>query len=167
MIFETERLIIKPIDIKDKPDLFSMCEDLNVWTYLGGFNTANFNRKNIENLENLESRLPDFNRWIIRNKTNNIFLGYLVLGTHHDGDDIELSYLLLSKYWGNGYALEAAREIIRYAFNERKLNRLVAETQSANLVSCKLLEKLGFRKVKELTRFNAEQSLYALDNTAV
>jgi len=161
MTFETERCFIKPICSNDKQDLFSMCDDTDVWNYLGGSSTANFHRANIENLE---KHLPDPKRWIIRDKKDNSFLGYLSLGSHHDGEDTELSYLLLSKYWGNGYASEAASEIVRYVFNERKLKRLVAETQSANLVSCKLLEKLGFYKLKVLTRFNAEQTLYAIDN---
>ena len=170
MIFETERCIIKPISTDDKPDLFSMCDDINVWQYLGGSNTAEYHRKHIENLEALLSSVSntDLSRWIIRNKINNVFLGYLCLDNHHDSDDdIQLSYMLLSNCWGNGYASEAAREIIRHAFNERKLNRLFAETQSANLASCKLLEKLGFYKIKELIRFNAEQTLYAIDNPAL
>jgi predicted HD superfamily hydrolase involved in NAD metabolism len=161
MTFETERCIIKPISSSDKQDLFSMCDDIDVWNYLGGSNTANFHRTNTENLE---KHLPDPNRWTIRDKKDNAFFGYLSLGTHHDGEDTELSYLLLSKYWGNGYASEVVSEMVRYVFSERKLKRLVAETQSANLVSCRLLEKLGFYKLKELTRFNAEQSLYAIDN---
>ena len=164
MAFETKRCIIKPISLDDKQDLFSMCDDIDVWKYLGGTNTANFHRTNIENLE---KHLPDPNRWTIRNKSDNTFLGYLSLGTHHDGEDTELSYMLLSKYWGNGYASEVAREAIQYVFKLRGLKRLVAETQSANLASCKLLEKLGFYKLKELTRFNAEQTLYAIENPAI
>jgi len=160
-MLETKRCIIKPISSNDKQGLFSMCDDADIWNYLGGSSTANSHRTNIENLE---KHLPDPNRWTIRDKKDDTFLGYLSLGTHHDGEDTELSYLLLSKYWGNGYASEVASEIVRYVFNERKLNRLVAETQSANLASCKLLEKLGFYKLKELTRFNAEQTLYAIDN---
>ncbi len=163
MIFETERCVISPINPNDKLDLFSMCDDINVWQYLGGVSTAERHRKNIQHLENLA---PEFcsSRWTIRNKTNNLFLGYTSLDTHHDGDDMELSYMLLSNHWGNGYATEAAREIIRYAFNEKRLDRLVAEAQSVNLGSRHVLEKLGFYKIKELTRFNAEQTLYALDN---
>jgi len=164
MIFETERCNIKPICSDDKNDLFSMCDDADVWRYLGGSGTASLHRTNIENLE---KHLPDPNRWTIRDKVNDTFIGYLSLGVHHDGDDTELSYLLLSKHWGNGYATEVAREIIRRVFQERKLGRLVAETQSANIISCKLLEKLGFCKLKELTRFNARQSLYAIDNPAL
>lgn len=163
MIFETERCIVNPICCDDKRDLISMCGDINVWEYLGGANTAVAQRRKIENHEKLPPEQLE-NQWIIRNKADNTFMGYLSLNTHHDGDDIELSYMLLSKYWGSGYASEVAGEFIRYAFNERKLNRLVAETQSANIASCKLLEKLGFHKLKELIRFDAKQTLYALDN---
>ena len=71
--------------------------------------------KNIENLENLPSEFFA-TRWIIRNKANNNFLGYTSMDTHHDGEYMELSYMLLSECWGYGYATEVANEIIRYAF---------------------------------------------------
>ena len=171
MIFKTERCIIKQVNTDDKQDLFSMCDDPNVWQYLGGNSTAEHHRKNIENMEHLlaNADLTELTRWAIRSKVDSAFLGCVFLNKHHDGNDVELSYMLLSEHWGNGYASEAASEIIRYAFDEngKKLNRLVAETQSANLVSRKLLEKLGFQKIKELTRFDAEQTLYALDNPAL
>lgn len=162
MIFITERCIVTLINSNDKTDLFSLCDDIRVWEYLGGISTAEWNRKNIESFTSGEV----FDRWIIRDKANNTFIGYISLGTHHDGDDVELSYMLLSKHWGNGYATEVAHEIIQHLFKERNLDRIVAETQSANLGSRNVLEKLGFHKVKELTRFNAKQTLYALNNFA-
>ena len=64
-MLETKRCIIKPISSDDKQGLFSMCDDVDIWNYLGGSNTANFHRTNIENLE---KHLPDPNRWIIRDK---------------------------------------------------------------------------------------------------
>ncbi len=164
MIFETERCIIKTITLDDKQDLFSLSNDINVWKYLGGEATAQWHRNNIENLENLPQEFFT-TRWIIRNKINNNFLGYTSMDTHHDGEYMELSYILLSDYWGYGYATEVANKIIRYAFNEKGFDKLLAEAQSANLASRHVLEKLGFYKIKELTRFNAEQTLYALENS--
>ncbi len=143
MIFETKRCIIKTITLEDKQDLFSLSNDINVWKYLGGEGTAQWHRKNIETLENLPSEFFS-NRWIIRDKTNNRFVGYTSMGIHHDGEYMELAYMLLSVYWGYGYATEVASEIVRYAFNEKGISRLLAEVQSANLASRHVLEKLCF-----------------------
>ncbi len=163
MIMETKRCLIKPISLDDKADLLRLCDDPNVWRYLGGYATAQHNKKNIEYIGKMAT--PD--RWVVRDKIDNFFLGEMSLTPHHDGEDIEISYLFLSEHWGRGYASEAAKEIVQVAFNEKKLDRLVAETQSVNLASCKVLEKLGFYQMKKLTRFNAEQILWAMDNPVV
>ena len=163
MVFETERCLIKPLNSDDKSDLLRLCNDSDVWKYLGGQETAEHNRNSIEYI----GKIPVTDRWAVRNKTDNSFLGEISLTPHHDGDDIEISYLFLSEHWNKGYASEAVSVIIQFAFNEKKLDRLVAETQSVNLTSCKVLEKLGFYKVKKLERFNAEQTLYVIDNPTV
>lgn len=45
---------------------------------------------------------------------------------------------------------------------ELKLPGLIAETQTANQASCRLLEKVGKKRVKTLSRFGAEQVIYCL-----
>ena len=165
MTFETERCIVKPMSRKDKKDLHRLCDDENVWTYLGGQKTASNNKKKIKFIGFIPV-IPVKNRWAVRRKTDNAFLGEICLAPHHDGD-MEVSYLFISEHRGNGYACEAVEAFVHHVFSSKKLNRLVAETQSANLASCKMLEKLGFHKVKTLMRFDAEQALYAIDNRVV
>ena len=161
MLLETDRCLIRPSNFDDKTVLLRLCDDRDVWKYLGGLSTAEHFRKNIEN-----QILSDHNRLhcTIRDKVDNLFLGYISLTPHHDGIDTELSYMILSAHWGKGYASEAASEIICYAFTKKLLTRLVAETQSANLASCKMLEKLGFYQLKKIIRFNAEQIIWVIDN---
>ena len=163
MVFETERCFLRPMNRKDKKDLYRLCDDVNVWRFLGGQGTAEHMRKKIKFI----GFTPISNRWSVRLKSDSSFLGEISLTPHHDGNDIEISYLFLSDNWGNGYASETVRSVVPYAFKMKKLNRLVAEAQTANLVSCKVLEKLGFHRIKTLTRFNAEQALYAIDSSAV
>jgi ribosomal-protein-alanine N-acetyltransferase len=161
MMLETERCLVKPISINDKNDLLCLCDDPNVWQYLGGNETAERNRKNIEYID----KIIIADRWVVKKKTDNLFLGEISLTPHHDGEDIEISYLFLSMHWGKGYASETAKEIIHYAFDVKKLDRLVAETQSVNFASCKVLEKLGFCQIKKLVRFNVEQTFWAINIT--
>lgn len=48
---------------------------------------------------------------------------------------------------GNGYVAEAVRLVVRYAFEELKLNRLEAYIQPENAASRRVLEKAGFQPV--------------------
>lgn len=55
----------------------------------------------------------------------------------------ELGYWIGVPYWGNGYATEAARELLRYGFENLKFHRIYASHFKNNLASARVLKKLG------------------------
>ena len=55
-----------------------------------------------------------------------------------------LGYCLGEASWGHGYATEAARAVLQWAFDTLDLNRVQAETDTRNAASARVLEKLGF-----------------------
>ncbi len=55
-----------------------------------------------------------------------------------------LGYCYTDAAWGNGYATEAARALLRWAFDTLDLNRVQAATDTRNVASARVLEKLGF-----------------------
>jgi len=56
-----------------------------------------------------------------------------------------MGYYLRREFWGQGFATEAGRGVIRYAFETMKVNGLFAGHHPENHVSKIVLEKLGFR----------------------
>jgi RimJ/RimL family protein N-acetyltransferase len=57
----------------------------------------------------------------------------------------ELGYWLGVPYWGKGYATEAARELLRYGFEDLGLHRIFASHFKPNPASGRILVKLGMR----------------------
>lgn len=55
----------------------------------------------------------------------------------------ELGYWLGLPYWGQGYATEAAREMLRYAFDDLHLHRVFASHFKHNPASGRILRKIG------------------------
>lgn len=55
-----------------------------------------------------------------------------------------LGYCLAENAWGHGYATEAAGALLQWAFDTLDLNRVQSETDTRNLASARVLEKLGF-----------------------
>jgi RimJ/RimL family protein N-acetyltransferase len=55
-----------------------------------------------------------------------------------------LGYCLAESAWGHGYMTEAARALLGWAYDNLDLNRVQAETDTRNLASARVLEKLGF-----------------------
>ena len=160
MIIETPRLFVKPINADDKNDLKMLYKDIKAWNYLGGARSP-------ENIETgIKEQIYPSEKdvyWAVR-KRDGTFIGNVSLTPHHDGEYTEISYIFLSEQWGKGFAFEAVSEIVNYAFFVLNFEILVAETQSANSASCKLLQRLGFTEEKRLMRFNAEQILYTREN---
>lgn len=61
----------------------------------------------------------------------------------------ELGWIINKKYWGNGYATEAAMAVKDFAVNELKVFNLVAHCDFRNAASCKVMDKIGLTLVKD------------------
>jgi RimJ/RimL family protein N-acetyltransferase len=58
----------------------------------------------------------------------------------------ELGFMLLAEHQGNGYGFEGSQEILRLAFEELGMHRVVAALEARNDASAALLERLGMRR---------------------
>lgn len=58
--------------------------------------------------------------------------------------DIEIGYFLKRSAWGNGYATEACKRLLRFVFEQTPLDEIVATFNPKNLASRNVLLKAGF-----------------------
>ncbi|MGD2148853.1 MAG: GNAT family N-acetyltransferase [Anaerolineae bacterium] len=63
--------------------------------------------------------------------------------------EIELIYVLARAVWGKGYATEVGRALVRYAFEERGIDRLIALIEPENVASERVAVKVGMRFERE------------------
>jgi len=70
--------------------------------------------------------------------------------TYGYSTEFGLFYAIAPTYQGQGYATEAAKALIAYAFGELKLQRIVATTTYANAASIEVMQKVGMRIAKNL-----------------
>jgi RimJ/RimL family protein N-acetyltransferase len=79
-------------------------------------------------------------------------------------DAPEIGYWLGAPYWGRGYATEAARAVIDYAFGELEHAALQSGARVSNPASRRVLEKCGFQWTGvKLTRIRAINSAAPVD----
>ena len=57
-----------------------------------------------------------------------------------------IGYCLDEPSWGKGYATEAVRAMLQWAYDSLDLNRVEAELDTRNAASARVLEKLGFER---------------------
>ncbi len=76
-------------------------------------------------------------------KSDGRLLGAISLGLRKAHHAAEMGYWIGKPYWGRGYCTEAARELLRYGFEELELNRIEARHLTSNPASGRVMIKIG------------------------
>lgn len=84
-------------------------------------------------------------RLAVTRAADDAFLGWCSLTRWNPGfRSAAMGYCFAERSWGHGHATEAAHAVLEWAFGALDLNRVQAETDTRNLASARVLEKLGF-----------------------
>ena len=59
-----------------------------------------------------------------------------------------MGFRLLPRHWRKGLASEGARELVRYGFDDVGLDRIIAQTMTANAGSRAVMERIGLSYVR-------------------
>ncbi|MBT4504625.1 MAG: GNAT family N-acetyltransferase [Gemmatimonadetes bacterium] len=164
-ILETERLILRPFEEGDLDDVYRLIySDVEVCRYYTDRQLSLEEMRERLTYRIPEARFSDFCRWAVVEREENRFLGLIGLEAgpnfwYRFKDDpnprfneveVELSFAFGKEFWGRGYATEASRKVIEYAFTELKIPRLVGGAAAENARSVALQRRLGFRVEKEV-----------------
>ncbi|WP_235549606.1 GNAT family N-acetyltransferase [Paenibacillus sp. Soil766] len=160
---DTLRWFITEITDNDFEEVKKIYVNEQVRKYLGGVIPEEHTRAKFNDTV-ARSNNSDTCFWVVRLK-NNQFIGLVSLDKHVDGG-IEVSYEFLPAWWGQGYATEVLSQVIKYAFEELGIVKLLAETQTANLSSCKLLERVGLKLERKVQRFGVEQGIFSVEKSS-
>lgn len=142
-ILETDRLMLRPITLDDAEDLFEYASDPENTRHT--FPT----HQSIEETEWVISNLfmsSPLGNFAIELKENGKMIGTCDLRVNESEKSAELAYAINKKYWGNGYAPEAAKKLLELAFQDLKIERLWAKFSSENPASGRVMEKIGMEK---------------------
>jgi RimJ/RimL family protein N-acetyltransferase len=85
----------------------------------------------------------------------------------HRRVEVELSYAFGRQHWGNGYATEAGRTLVAYAFDTLRLARIAYGVSGGNARSVGVMRRLGFRLERNLHPDGAGDVVGVLDNDRV
>jgi RimJ/RimL family protein N-acetyltransferase len=91
--------------------------------------------------------------WAAERTDDGAFIGYIGMAVPGFDADfmpcVEIGWRLAREHWGNGYAPEGAREVVRFAFEDLGLAELVSFTSVGNDRSRRVMEKIGMRLERE------------------
>ena len=140
-VYETERLVLRPIRQDDAKALFPALSDEANMRY--------WSRGPLASVEAVHDYLAwnahgaGCQCWAVEEKSKpGDALGWVILMDKED-NQAEIGFMFRPDAQGQGYAFEAARKMVEHALSVRKLRRVWADVDPANAASIKLIEKLG------------------------
>lgn len=145
IVLETERLILRHQKIEDAGFILELLNDPSWIQYIGdrGVRTIDDARDYIlKGALDMYARLG-FGFYLTELKEGGIPIGICGLVKRDFLEDVDIGFALLPRFWGKGYAFEAASAVMSYAQCVLVQKRIVAITSEDNTASAKLLEKLG------------------------
>ncbi len=144
---ETDRLILRKLDITDTEDVYEYAKNSEVTQYVlwethqSIEDSHEFINWTLERIK--KDKVGD---WGIQLKeTNKIIgtIGFSEFNVQHLCGSI--GYTLSKDYWGQGITTEALKMIIRYAFERMNVNRIEAVHFIGNEASGRVMEKAGMQ----------------------
>jgi [ribosomal protein S5]-alanine N-acetyltransferase len=143
IIAKTPRLVIREMTPEDAERVFDLNSDPEVIRYTGDppFKSVDEARSFLESYDHY--RLYGFGRWAVELKDDGAFIGWCGLKYSPEIDENDLGYRLMKRYWGQGFATEAARACLDLGFSRFSMQVIVGRTMPENIGSNRILEKLG------------------------
>ena len=166
-VLETERLIIRKLNVDDAAFIFELVNDPDWLRFIGdrGVRTLEDAGKYILNGPMAMYERVGFGLYLVELKSNGTPIGMCGLIKREGLDDVDIGFAYLPQFRAQGYAYEAASAVLAYGRREFGLKRIVAITSVDNERSIQLLEKLGFafEKLIKLPGDDEELKLFAID----
>ena len=144
--FVTERLYLRMMKEADSNRLFEIWSDpvVNKYMNIEELNQEKHATEMIQLINELANENKAIRYTIIEKQTNEI-IGTCGFNEIDEKNGIaEIGYELDQMFWGKGYAPEAIKCLVQYAFAKLKLTEIIAKVNHENNNSIRALQKLGF-----------------------
>jgi [ribosomal protein S5]-alanine N-acetyltransferase len=163
---DTSRMRLTRIGPDDLPGLVHMYADPRVTATLGGMLDATAVSAYLDR-QIAHWQDHGFGLWTMRDMSTGQFIGRG--GLRHANIEgrleVELSYGLITEYWGRGLATELARESLRIGFEVLGLSQIVCFTLPTNKPSQRVMQKAGFQYERDIIWAQLPHVLYRLSAT--
>lgn len=145
---ETERLVLRMWHSDDFVPFATMCADPKVMQFIGSgaVMTSGQVAVDIESYKNYW-QIKGYGQFALIHKSTQKFIGFAGLGDHvllpQYHSCAEIGWRLAQEFWGQGYAIEAAKAVLDFGIRHHQLFDIVSVCQTGNLSSERIMQKIG------------------------
>ena len=148
IILESERLQLREFVVADAPSLFQLYEDPEVMRYTGEEPFVSVGAVEAFIREYPYYRQHGFGRWAVLHRQSGEFMGFCGLRRDNPTPEVDLGFRFFRQYWFKGYATEAARASMEFAFKELGWEKVIHVILKGNERSIAVAEKLGSKFIR-------------------
>lgn len=151
IILTTKRLILRTWKVSDVPLMAAISGDPVVMEYFPSTQDLAATQALIDRI-NQHYKKFGYSAYAVEKKDTHEFIGFVgIIQPSFEIPNfrpkslpiVEIGWRLASPHWGKGYATEAAKAVLHYAFTELKLKEIISFTVIANTKSRHVMEKIG------------------------
>jgi ribosomal-protein-alanine N-acetyltransferase len=146
MILQSERCLLRPYRAADVEWLPDLANDIEVARWTSASFPHPYTAADAELWTKRASNEYPVDSFVIEAAGTPVGGAGLRFGTGEGRGVAECGYWLGRRFWGRGYATDATRLLVRYAFGTREVRRLEGYVFAANPTSGRVLEKCGFSR---------------------
>lgn len=146
-MIETPRLYLRQFKPGDAADLYAYLSLPEVYRFEPGEPVTT---EQVEQLAFERSQALDF--WAVELKSESRLIGHVSFFKSDPAEWLtwEVGYIFNPQYQQRGFATEAVKGLVAYAFKELSAHRIVASCNPENIASWRVLEKAGFMREAHL-----------------
>lgn len=164
-LIETQRLRGERIRESHWQQWLQICSNPTVMATLGGV----WNLAKAQHKMQLNCREWDRNghgQWVFFDRATDKLVGRggIRKVTVNDRQEVELGYVLMPDFWGQGIAVEIGKKAVAIAFNQFNYPSVVCYTLVDNHQSQRVMQKIGFIFEANIVRANLPHVLYRYQN---
>ncbi|HHG89225.1 MAG TPA: N-acetyltransferase [Devosia sp.] len=144
-VLETRRLRLTNWLPEHVDDLYALHSDPEITRYLSADGSPETREQAERRIDNWSRTFATYRLGKLRvvRKSDGVLVGRAGFGIYPPTGEPELGYALFHKYWGNGFALEAATGLRDWIFENTARDHFIGLAAIKNTASLKILEAIG------------------------
>ena len=134
-VLQTQRLTLRHFDLNDAAFIVELLNEPSWLQHIGdkGIKTSSDAERYIQDGPLAMYARLGFGLYLVELTDSGEPLGMCGLIKRDTLQDVDLGFAFLSRFWGNGYAYEAAAAVMSYAATRLRIDRIVPQRQFGTL----------------------------------
>ncbi|NBJ99779.1 N-acetyltransferase [bacterium 1xD8-48] len=160
-ILETDRLRVRESTVEDVDEFYRIYKEPSITLYMENLYSEReaelaYMRAYIDQIYGFYG----YGLWTVILKKTGQVIGKAGLSVREGYEMPELGFVIDAGYQHQGYGFEVCTAILRYAKSELDFDEVQALVKKENRISMRLLDKLGFVFMRDVTERNSDYRLY-------